>query len=400
MLSDLFIRSLPRYEASPHAADLEGFAHWLDVEGYARPAMRWCVRRLYRALSSCTCEAGSAFSDEQLRALFDAWPRKGYVGTERLFRRYLRSEGRFVAAMPCEPRLALKQQYLHRLVELRGLAPATVTYIDWALTDFLTHVLAPSEQPASITPQAIDAFFNRRRPELARRTFHHTVGAVRRFLRHAFECGELPHALHRFELPKAFRFEQPPRALNWDHVEQLLAGLDRATPVGCRDHAILHLLSHSGLRPGEVAALTLKSIDWQAGTLRVQQSKTHSTLVLPLSPTTMQILHTYIEQFRPPSRYPQLFFCVHRPHDPLNNVAISVRFKVHARRSGLPIADASAYALRHTFAMRLLSHGVGIKAIGDLLGHHCLASTSAYLRIQTDMLREVALDVPTDGGAQ
>ena len=45
------------------------------------------VRRLYRALSSCACEAGSAFSDEQLRTLFDAWPRKGYVGTERLFRR-------------------------------------------------------------------------------------------------------------------------------------------------------------------------------------------------------------------------------------------------------------------------------------------------------------------------
>jgi site-specific recombinase XerD len=70
--------------------------------------------------------------------------------------------------------------------------------------------------------------------------------------------------------------------------------------------------------------------------------------------------------------------------------------------SGLPISHASPYALRHSFAMRLFARGVGIKAIGDLMGHHSLVSTSVYLRLQTDMLREVALPVPkaaaTTGG--
>lgn len=60
----------------------------------------------------------------------------------------------------------------------------------------------------------------------------------------------------------------------------------------------------------------------------------------------------------------------------------------------MPIATASTYALRHSFAMRLLSAGVGIEAIGDLMGHRNVSSTSAYLRIQIDMLRAVALDVP------
>lgn len=44
--------------------------------------------------------------------------------------------------------------------------------------------------------------------------------------------------------------------------------------------------------------------------------------------------------------------------------------------------------------MRLLRQGVGIKAIGDLLGHHSLEATCVYLRIDTDMLRAVALPVP------
>jgi site-specific recombinase XerD len=46
--------------------------------------------------------------------------------------------------------------------------------------------------------------------------------------------------------------------------------------------------------------------------------------------------------------------------------------------------------------MRLLRQGVGVKTIGDLLGHHCLESTCVYLRIETDMLRTVALPVPAD----
>ena len=46
--------------------------------------------------------------------------------------------------------------------------------------------------------------------------------------------------------------------------------------------------------------------------------------------------------------------------------------------------------------MRLLGAGVSMKLIGDLMGHRSLASTSAYLRIQMDMLRDVALDVPAE----
>jgi site-specific recombinase XerD len=45
--------------------------------------------------------------------------------------------------------------------------------------------------------------------------------------------------------------------------------------------------------------------------------------------------------------------------------------------------------------MRLLNRGVGIKAIGDLLGHRSLESTCVYLRLQTDALREVALPLPS-----
>jgi hypothetical protein len=44
--------------------------------------------------------------------------------------------------------------------------------------------------------------------------------------------------------------------------------------------------------------------------------------------------------------------------------------------------------------MRLLSRGVGLKAIGDVMGHRSVLSTWTYLRLDIQALRGVALPVP------
>lgn len=394
MLELLFSRSLSRYASSPHAVDLDAFATMVASRGLPNRRTERHTRRLFWVLEAASLSPDTIVDPDELRIAFAAWPRKRYTGTYRLYCRYLQEHGRLAAPKPCQPRFALMEQHLGRLVELRGIAPATVAYDTWALKDFLSRVLQPEQDPSSITRQSLIEFFRRRGPQLARRTFHHTVQVVRRYLRYAFDTGKLAEPLHEFELPQAFRFEQPPRALPAGQVQALLASIDRSTHAGVRDHAILHLMAGYGLRPGEVAALQHSSIDWNARTLRVAQSKTRSILLLPLAPETLDVLHLYVERWPVASGQAELFGMEHPPFGPMTPAAVSMRFKVHARRSGLPITQASAYALRHSFAMRLLGAGVGMKAIGDLMGHSSLASTSAYLRIQTDMLREVALDVP------
>ncbi len=75
----------------------------------------------------------------------------------------------------------------------------------------------------------------------------------------------------------------------------------------------------------------------------------------------------------------------------------------------LGISRHSAFCLlcrarhnRHSFATWLMHQGVGIKAIGDALGHRGIASTSVYLRLNVDELRQVALPAPAApaGGRQ
>ena len=75
-------------------------------------------------------------------------------------------------------------------------------------------------------------------------------------------------------------------------------------------------------------------------------------------------------------------------------------FGRRAREYGLPPGRYSAYSLRHAFAMRLLERGVGVKAIGDLLGHRNLESTCVYLRLDMAALRGVALPVPGADGVE
>jgi site-specific recombinase XerD len=91
---------------------------------------------------------------------------------------------------------------------------------------------------------------------------------------------------------------------------------------------------------------------------------------------------------------PALFLRIRSPIKALTHYGVIDAFKYRATKSGLPLDAASSYSLRHAFAMRLLRRGVGIKAIGDLLGHRSLEATCVYLRVDIDMLRTVALPVP------
>jgi len=157
---------------------------------------------------------------------------------------------------------------------------------------------------------------------------------------------------------------------------------------------MLYLMTHFGLRTGEVTYLTIKDIDLDGRLLRVSQRKTHQTLSLPLTVPAVRIMRRYLKFGRPRTTLPEVFLGVLPPQRRMTRGAIAEVFRRRVKDSGLPLTEYSPYGLRHGFAMRLLERGVGIKAIGDLMGHRDLTSTSTYLRLDTDALREVALAVP------
>jgi site-specific recombinase XerD len=107
------------------------------------------------------------------------------------------------------------------------------------------------------------------------------------------------------------------------------------------------------------------------------------------------LLRQYLTHYRnhQGTVHSELFLRARCPSGPIERTAVQDIFQKRAREAGLS-PSIHVYQLRHTFAMRLLSRGVGVKAIGDLMGHRSLESTCAYLRLDIQTLRGVALPVP------
>lgn len=399
IVKDLFPRHYHRYENARYSSELAAFAQWLRKLGYASDCMQGHLRRLRQVLESLEhFHSAGAVRDTNLREAFTiASPRAAtqYRATQRAFERFLAAAGRLTRTVPLSAVEMLCERYWHYLSEVRGFTAPTIQQHRSTLHDFLSRGLPDGAELAALTAADVESYVQIRSKEVTRQTLQHIVAHLRAFLRYCADAGETKRGLDCIDTPRTYRGELPPRALDWALVRRLLASVDRKSLNGWRDHAILHLMAYYGLRPSEIASLNLSAIDWDARTLRVEQRKTRSILVLPLAPRTLRMLRRYLIAGRTFCDRPQLFLRTRSPAGALTHYTVVGIFAKRARQSGLPLQGTSSYALRHSFAMRLLRRGVGVKAIGDLLGHHSLESTCVYLRLDVDMLRTVALPVPT-----
>lgn len=398
MLEQIFPKGQLLYTQSPVTNVLEDFASWLVDEGYKGTALHRHLFRLKQTLEGVgNVTTETSFSAKDLAALFapptaNPQAEKLYRHTQHRFEHFLSARGHLLPMSRDDRFATLLDEYRYSLVNLRGMSPSTVrNHMRTAMT-FLSYAVSPEASLAELSLQSVDRFVEVSGERMNRQSLQQVVAHLRSFLLFLHAHGDIRERIVTIDTPRTYRDELPPRALAWSDVLTLLHSIDRSSMVGCRDHAILYLMAHYGLRPAEVVALQLDSIDWVQRTLLVHQRKTSSELLLPLSVHATRILKHYLNFGRPVVHgRTDVFLRSHRPATALCPTAINEIYKSRMHASGLALQGSSAYSLRHAFAMRLLNRGVGVKAIGDLLGHRSLESTCVYLRLQMEALREVGL---------
>jgi integrase/recombinase XerD len=392
-------RSLPLF-----GPVLDDFVRWLGDQGYTAGTIgryletlssivRWLGRRRIKTLDQLT--------QQRLQMAQDHYRPKqeGARGVVRMLKRFL-TERRLVpegdGPPPCPVEVEI-ERFATYLRETRGLAEATVTNHGTTLRAFLRHLRFNGKPTVlqRLQPRQIQAFLLVSARTNNRFSLQHVVATLRAYLQERHAQGVLPQPLHlQIDTPRVYRGERLPRALPWTQVQAFLQSIDRSDPFGRRDFTLLYLAAAYGLRNGELVRLTLDDIDWRASVLRVRQTKTRQTLRLPLTDEAAQVLIDYLRHARPKSTLRQLFLRVHAPLIPLQPDSVHDVLENRLRRSGLNLPIAGTQVLRHSFATRLMQQGVSIKAIGDTLGHRDIESTSVYLRLDMDELRQVALAVP------
>ena len=87
-----------------------------------------------------------------------------------------------------------------------------------------------------------------------------------------------------------------------NEIEAILTAIDRSTPLGKRNFAMITLAVHSGLRQIDVLNLKLQDIHWKDAEISIVQRKTNRQLILPLEQETGDAIADYLLHGRPTSK--------------------------------------------------------------------------------------------------
>jgi integrase/recombinase XerD len=289
-------------------------------------------------------------------------------------------------------------EYREWLHVQRGLAKASIRALMWEGRNFLSWFNArrTGDDLAELNIGEIDTYFEMRAAAgLRRRSLKDVAERLRSMVRFLHRTGRIGIDLApRIIGPTLYAYESIPSALSAEQISAVLknARNDRS-PMGYRDYAILLLLSTYGLRDGEITRLRLEDIDWRTETLHIRHSKTGANSKLPLMAEVGEALLNYLRRGRPKTDAREIFIRTRAPYCRLRSLYSEVRLRLEA--AGVkPRGKCGPHAFRHARAVTLLRASVSRKVIGDLLGHRSEESTLAYLKLATEDLRAIALEIP------
>jgi site-specific recombinase XerD len=293
----------------------------------------------------------------------------------------------------------LADEFRSYLRQERALAETTLVYYMGFISRFLKDRFADGEVDLSALCAAdVVGFVERQAADLHRKRAQVMTTALRSFLQYARYRGDLKMDLAAAVPTVAnWAMSSIPRFLSPDQIELVLAHCNRQTAVGRRDYAILLLLARLGLRGGEVVALTLDDIDWEAGYISVCGKGSQRT-TLPLPVDVGEAIAAYLKDGRPSSANRHLFLRTRAPAVGFRGpVAISSLVMHALRRAGIDAPHKGAHLFRHSLATRMLGQGASLAEIGELLRHRSPETTTIYAKVDLGSLRTLAL--PWPGGA-
>jgi len=313
------------------------------------------------------------------------------------FLRFLRQTGIILVpepAGPPNPLAELVENYCTLLHAQRALKDQTIRGIRGTCRRFMAFLAAEGEMSLrNLQPQTIHHFLISRGQQCRRSSLRTESSSLRSYLGYLHHCGAVALDLSGAVVaPRVYQHDQCPRFLTRPKIDAVLAIIDRKTPVGRRDYAMLMLLTAYGLRGGEVTHLRLNDIDWRNNKLHIRGRKSGNNTTYPLAKSVDDAIVDYLRNGRPASSHREVFLSVIAPFGPLlTAAALASHIVKYLKQAGITVNRPGTHIFRYSCAQRLFEEGMSLKVIGDYLGHSDLHSTLRYTKIALDQLREVAM---------
>ena len=170
-------------------------------------------------------------------------------------------------------------------------------------------------------------------------------------------------------------------------MRSLLAAVNDRSQDAIRDRALVLLMLDTGIRLGELVALSIGDVDLVEGRCRVM-GKGSKERVVPLGGRARRAIRTSLLARGPLTSDDPLF--VGRRGSRLTPRAVQQLVRRLARSAGLT-QHCSPHVLRHSFARAFLANGGDVFSLQRILGHSpsSLQVTRRYVRLLDDDLRAV-----------
>lgn len=234
------------------------------------------------------------------------------------------------------------------------------------------------------------------RAHLKPATLARLISSIRSLLRYLCMRGEVSSDLIE-QMPKVRvgRDERIPSVWKSEDVDALLATVDRGSPPGKRDYAILLLAARLGIRASDIRNLRFEHLLWDQARIEMKQTKGGEPLSLPLSEEIGHALIDYLRHGRPSSHHREIFLRANAPFEPFghdNNLHhIITKYRRKAKIDLSARSRRGLHSLRHTVASRLLEAGTPIETISGIMGHLSIETTRIYTKIDVEALRSAAI---------
>lgn len=176
-----------------------------------------------------------------------------------------------------------------------------------------------------------------------------------------------------------------PKYLKMDQAAALLQAVDG--PNQKRDYAILMLFLNCGIRRSELVALNLTDV--YEDRIRVV-GKGNKERVVYFGSACRKALDIYLDERNKIILSDNRALFGSRDKNRISVTAVHRLVKKHLLAAGLDADQFSAHKLRHTAATMMLSGGVDVKTVQEVLGHENLNTTQIYTHIENTELKIAA----------
>ena len=265
-----------------------------------------------------------------------------------------------------------------KMISLRGLTDHTLksycTYIRTYL-DYLNNILHKSPEEVSWDELRDYICWLQKSRDLSDRTINGAISKLRFFtlyvLHKPWDDTQLP--MRRFDEYLPF---VPSKEETWQFISSL---------PDLKPKTMVTLMYSSGLRIGEVCRLRYEDVDRKHMRLHITHSKNRNDRYAILSKAALDLLTQYWFECGRPMGY---LFPKQRGEDrPIDTFYLSRHIHAHEDRLGWE-RRLTCHSFRHAFGTHLYENGTDLLTIKALMGHKSLNSTTIYVHLSSDSIRQ------------